>query len=249
MSASLASGWLGWTLASLDRAVVQQAGLAAAVETLTAPPSDALDATIAESSASRSERLVLTGSQDWDAATRRGLDEALALLPATVLADIGNPSLGPLYVLVNADGMTLSGRQPYGRAANFYSTIDGRNELVLYPGQSAITVLHELGHAFNLRHAPPGAYAQVYLQPEMQDFMAAAGWQVLTSSEVLHSLRDQTKVDLAHEGPAVWTGLSRNDPLEDFANSFALYFAAPEELRTLSSARHAWFEAHFGYQP
>jgi hypothetical protein len=58
-------------------------------------------------------------------------------------------------------------------------------------------------------------------------------------------MSDHMQVQMTYTGQSIWTRLSHNDPLEDFANSFALYFAAPEELRVLSSERHAWFEARF----
>jgi hypothetical protein len=193
----------------------------------------------------RTENVVLVEPEGWDADSRRNITEALALLPAGLRAELGNPALGPLLIQVNDAGRTLSGRQPYGQAANFYSTNEGRNEVVLYPGQSARTALHELGHAFNLRGVAPGAYAQVFLQPEMQSFMAAAGWRVLTPVEALRDLRDHAAVSLAYDGPSIWTSLSRNDPLEDFANSFAAYFAAPEELKQLSPPRYAWFAQRF----
>jgi hypothetical protein len=191
------------------------------------------------------EGIVLVEPQNWDAANRDNVEDALALLPPSVRAQLGNPAFGPMLILVNSEGMTSSGRQPYGRAANFYSNNEGRNEVVLYPGQSPRTVLHELGHAFNLRSVPAGAYAQVFLQPEMQSFMAVAGWRILTPADMLAKLKDHTKVELAYDGATIWTQVSRNDPLEDFANSFALYFVAPDELRALSPARYAWFAARF----
>ena len=168
------------------------------------------------------------------------------MLPPQVRDDLGNAALGPLYVLINSNGTTLSGRQPYGRAANFYSTNDGRNEVVVYPGQSTRTVLHELGHAYNLRHTPAGAYARVFLDPEMQSFLGAAGWRVFTPAETLLSMSDHSKVEYVYDGPRIWQLLSRDDPLEDFASSFALYFSAPGELRSLSAERYAWFEERFG---
>jgi hypothetical protein len=191
-------------------------------------------------------RLVFVDAENWDTPSKRSVDEALALLPPSVRTGLGSPDLGPVYILVNSEGRTLSGRQPYGSSANFFSTNDGRNEVVLYPGQSVRTALHEFGHAYNLRHVPQAAYAQVLLDPEMQSFMAASGWRVLTPPETLIELKDHMKADLIYEGKAVWAQLSRNDPLEDFANSFALYFAAPGELKSLSTARYGWFERRFG---
>ena len=200
----------------------------------------------AEPATFSTERLVLVQSETWDANSKRSIDEALALLPPDVRSGLGNAALGPVFILVNSDGMTLSGRQPYGKAANFYSTNEGRNEVVLYPGQSPRTALHELGHAYNLRNVSPGAYAQVFLDAEMQSFMTEAGWRATTPADTLRGLRDHTQVEVANGGTPIWAQLSRNDPLEDFANSFALYFVAPEELKTLSLARYNWFESRFG---
>jgi hypothetical protein len=241
---ALAAGWLSTRLnpQPATQEHREQIDVAVAVEGRLQP------AALVEPSASpvlQWGRFVLVGSDEWDAATRRSLHEALAFLPGHVRAELGNAALGPVFVLVNQDGMTLSGRQPYGRGANFFSTNEGRNELVLYPGQGVSTALHELGHAYNLRRTPPGAYAQVFLDSEMQSFMKATGWRRLTPSSELRKVKDHTRVELAYDGPAIWMELSRDDPLEDYANSFALYFSAPKELKALSPTRFEWFEARF----
>ena len=41
--------------------------------------------------------------------------------------------------------------------------------------------------------------------------------------------------------------MSRNDPLEDFANSFALFFVNPGDLASRSPERYAWFAARFAF--
>jgi hypothetical protein len=189
---------------------------------------------------------VLVASETWDEASRRSVNEALSLLPPDVLSRLGDPALGPLLISISRDGRSMSGARPYGGPANFYTTNEGRNEVVLYPGQKRQTVLHELGHAYNLRRVPAGRYALVFLDEEMRSFLEAAGWSVLTPPEELTRMRDQSEVSLRHDGPPVWARLSRDDALEDFANSFALYFAAPVELQALSAERYAWFEARFG---
>lgn len=226
------------------------ANTATSLSTVEVPPVAAPlgAATQAESGAAPpSVELVLVAPEAWSERSRANLAAALSLLPASVQGMLGNPALGPLHVLVNEHGLTLSGQQPYGRAANFFSTNDGRNEVVLYPEQSVLTILHELGHAYNLRRTPPGAYAQVLLDPEMQSFLAAAGWRVLTPEWQLRQLFDHSRVSLLYEGPSIWPRLSRDDPLEDFANSFALYFYAPQDLERLSPARYAWFRQHFAW--
>src|SRR5205823_14115341 len=106
------------------------------------------------------------------------------------------------------------------------------------------------GHAYNRRHVPAGRYAQAFLDPEMKSFLDAAGWRVLTSPDALRDMSDHAAVSAEYHGARVWpaSGLSREDPLEDFANSFALFFAAPQELQRLSLARFDWFTARFSGQ-
>ena len=51
---------------------------------------------------------------------------------------------------------------------------------------------------------------------------------------------DQTELRFAYDGQKVWSYLSFPDPLEDYANSFALFFYDPERLRQLSPVRYDW---------
>src|SRR6266545_3846893 len=104
----------------------------------------------------RSEGVYLIDAGKWSERSRAMVDDALALLLDNVRVELGNPSLGPIYVSVNREGRTMSGQQPYHRAANFFSTNEGRNEVVLFPDQTSRTAMHELGHAYNLRHVPAG---------------------------------------------------------------------------------------------
>lgn len=187
--------------------------------------------------------LVFEG-QEWDADSLAGVDLALSKLPPGIRAHLGNRELGGMTILVNRFGRTLAGKQPYAGAANFFSTNDGRNELVLFPGQTAQTMLHEMGHAYNLRRIPAGRYALVLLDPEMQSFMAATGWKVLGTADEIRAARDHMGVRTAYEGTFTWPRISNNDPLEDFANSFALYFLNPEDLKARSAERFAWFAAN-----
>ena len=60
---------------------------------------------------------------------------------------------------------------------------------MLYPQQSVFTIVHELGHAYNLRHVGAGRYAMVLLDPEMRSFLAATGWQILSSDDEIRSGR------------------------------------------------------------
>jgi hypothetical protein len=190
--------------------------------------------------------VIVREGQELDNDSLASIDQALSDLPPWLRNVITHSDLGPIYILVNTEGQTLSGRRPYGRAANFFYTNDGMNELVLYPHQSAQTVLHELGHAYNLRTVAAGRYAMVLLDPEMESFMAATGWQIDATIDEVKVARDHTEVPMTYTGPKIWTRLSHDDPLEDFANSFALYFYSPGDLRALSPARFDWFETYVG---
>jgi hypothetical protein len=187
--------------------------------------------------------LVLEG-QEWDNRSFANVDAALLQLPTSILPRLGNPALGPLHILVNTQGRSLSGQQPYGGAANYFSTNDGRNELVLYPGQSVFTVLHEMGHAFNLRNTPAGQYGRVVNQPEMRSFMTATGWEITSSPEQIASAVDHMALSFNYTGTFQWQGLSHFDPLEDFANSFAMYYSDRSGLAALSPERHGWLAAN-----
>jgi hypothetical protein len=165
-------------------------------------------------------------------------------LPQHVVTQLGSRSYGRLYILSNANSTTLSGSRVYSSGANFYSNDDGRNELVLYPDQGVRTILHELGHAYQLRMTPPGRYAWVFFQQEMRDFMAATGWHLLSSDEEVAAAVDQTQLSFAYDGPQVWQFMSNNDPLEDYANSFALFFYDPQQLQQLSPVRYQWMLAN-----
>jgi hypothetical protein len=188
--------------------------------------------------------VIVTQGQEWDEQSLKNVDAALAALPAGVRAQLGNPALGQLHILVNTQGRALSGKQPYGGAANYFSTGDGVNELVMYPKQRVSTILHELGHAYNLRRTPGGHYAKVLLDPEMESFMAATGWKVLASREQIAQSVDHMRLGYDYTGTFRWPELSKFDPLEDFANSFAMYFYDPAGLRAQSPERHAWMAAN-----
>jgi hypothetical protein len=182
--------------------------------------------------------------QTWTPGTVASVTRALELLPAEVRARLGNPGLGPLLILSNETGTDVTGWSPFGRAANYYANHKGYNEIVLYPDQSVFTVLHELGHAYQLRNVPPGRVAWVYLDPEFRDFMAAAGWSLESSPEDVRASFEAYQVRCSYRGTFTWTGLSSFDPLEDYANSFAMVFWDPARLRELSPERYGWMAVH-----
>jgi hypothetical protein len=236
------------TGAFTDSGVTPSNQAALSAESVAAPPTAPAPRT--ETIVSTAERWATAGivlvseGQAWDDASLVNVDTALSLLPQSVLSGLGNPGLGPLHVLVNTEGRSLNGSQPYGGAANYFSTNDGVNELVLYPGQRVSTVLHELGHAYNLRATPAGHYAQVLVDPDMESFLAATSWRVVTPRETVATALDHTQIVFEYKGAFTWPELSHFDPLEDYANAFAMYYADPEGLSAASPERYNWMAAN-----
>ena len=189
--------------------------------------------------------IIETDRQALDDASLANVDAALRTLPDGVLGSLGNPSFGPLHILVNTEGRVLSGDQPYGGPANFFSTNEGTNELVLYPQQSVFTIVHELGHAYNLRRIGAGRYAMVLLDNEMRSFLSATGWQITSSDEQIRGAVDHMHVSYTYSGSFHWPRVSNDDPLEDFANSFAMYFLDPGTLQQSSPERYTWMAEAF----
>jgi hypothetical protein len=187
--------------------------------------------------------IVLAG-QSWDEASLSAVMDALSRLPPHVVKRLGSRFDGRLHILCNAEARTLSGTSVYSHGANFYSSNEGRNEIVLYPNQGTLTVLHELGHAYQLRLVPPGKYAWAFFQDEMRDFMRATGWHLLNTDAEVAAALDQTELSFSYGGPQVWQSMSNPDPLEDYANTFALFFYDPERLRQLSPVRYDWMQRH-----
>ncbi len=138
----------------------------------------------------------------------------------------------------------MDGWQPFDTGANFYSNFNRRNEMVLVPNQGLRTVLHELGHAYQMREVPSNRYAWLFFQSEMQEFMSATGWELLTSDADVATARSVSELQFSHSGPLLWDRLSNDDPTEDYANSFALYFSNPDELLELSPARFVFMRDH-----
>ena len=187
---------------------------------------------------------VVVDGQTWDEQGLTSLADALDRLPEHIVERLGNRYYGRLLVLSNAEGAASDGWQPYDEAANFYSNASERNELVLLPHQSLRTILHELGHAYQMREAPSDRYAWVFFQSEMREFMAATGWQLLSTDEEVAAARSVAELRFSYSGPAIWDRMSNEDPVEDYANSFALYFDDPEALQRLSSERYDFIDTH-----
>jgi len=187
---------------------------------------------------------VVTEGQSWDEAGLTSLAAALDRLPGHIVDRLGNRHYGRLHVLSNAEGAASDGWQPYGEGANFYSNAGDRNELVLLPDQSVRTILHELGHAYQMREVPSDRYAWVFFQSEMREFMAATEWELLSSDEEVAAARGVAELRFAYSGPHLWERMSNEDPVEDYANSFALYFDDPQALQRLSPERYDFIDTH-----
>jgi hypothetical protein len=187
---------------------------------------------------------IVTEGQTWN---EEGLDNiltALNKLPPHVVRRLGNRYYGRLQVLSNPGGVTIEGWQPYANGANFYSNYNDRNQLVLVPNQSVFTILHELGHAYQMREVPSNRYAWVFFQSEMREFMDATGWKLLNTDAEIALNRDVASLRFEYTGPQVWQTLSHFDPVEDYANSFAMYFQDPAQLQVRSPARYAFIRDH-----
>ena len=187
---------------------------------------------------------IVTEDQTWEETGLNTVANALDLLPSHVVRRLGNRYYGPLHVLSNPDGTTMDGWQPYDAGANFYSNYDRSNQLVLVPNQGARTVLHELGHAYQMREVPSNRYAWGFFQTEMREFMAATDWELLSSDEEVAAARSVADLRFSYSGLQIWERLSNEDPTEDYANSFALYFHDPDELQRLSPARYDFMRDH-----
>jgi hypothetical protein len=192
---------------------------------------------------------IVVEGQTWDQPSLDAVLGALERLPPHVVGNLGNPDYGPLRILSNSQAATLSGDRPYSLPANFYYNNEERNEIVLVPFQDTLTILHEMGHAYQMRGVPAARYGWAYLDPEMRDFMDTTGWRLLDSEEEVRNSWDGTELRFKYDGEPVWQGLSREDPIEDYANSFAFFFFDPEALEHISPVRYDWFLQNVGVAP
>lgn len=187
---------------------------------------------------------IVTEDQTWNEAGLDTVLQALQKLPTHVVRRLGNRYYGRLQVLSNPGGVTVEGWQPYANGANFYSNYNDRNQLVLVPNQGVFTILHEMGHSYQMREVPTNRYAWVFFQTEMREFMDATQWKLLSTDEQVAATRDVASLRFQYTGPQVWQTLSHFDPVEDYANSFAMYFSDPAELQRRSPARFAFMRDH-----
>jgi len=183
-------------------------------------------------------------NQSWSEQSLDDLLAALRKLPPHIVRRLGNRHYGRLTVLSNPEAVTLEGWQPYPNGANFYTNHNERNQLVLVPNQGTFTILHELGHSYQMREVPSDRYAWVFFQTEMREFMEATGWRLLSSDEEVAGAREVTSLRFEYAGPQVWQSMSHVDPVEDYANSFAMYFSDPDGLDRRSPERYAFMRDH-----
>jgi len=74
--------------------------------------------------------------------------------------------------------------------------------------------------------------------------LPATGWQVLATREQIARSVDHMKLSYQYNGTFRWQELSKFDPLEDFGNSFAMYFYDPSGLKAQSPERYEWMAAN-----
>jgi len=202
-------------------------------------------------------RIVLEG-QDWgpdglsQEANIGAVISAMDRLPLRVTSSVIAHPHGPLTFVSNQQGRTADGWQPYGGfPIAFYTNSDQgpaghrpANEVVLITGSSDLSIAHEVLHAYSFREVGLDRYVLALLGDEMRSFMAATGWRLLSSEEEVRNSWDGTDLLFQYEGPPVWQFLSRQEPVEDYANSFALFFYDPATLKRVSPDRYEWFLRH-----
>jgi hypothetical protein len=98
-----------------------------------------------------------------------------------------------------------------------------------------------------MREVPSDRYAWVFFQSEIRGFMAATGWELLSTDEEVAAARSVTELSFAYSGPHLWDRMSNEDPAEDYANSFALYFDDPAALKRLSPERYDFIDTYVAH--
>lgn len=129
-----------------------------------------------------------------------------------------------VHIHVTDSGCTTEMDCPYGRPGNFYWA--PLRQVVVMPGQGERTVMHELCHAH--QH-------QVILEELGRE-------PALDLREWYGTSEGQSFSALAAEHPPPWAWLSALTPLEDFANTCALWNVDPDELRKRDPARWEWMK-------
>ena len=223
-------------------------------------------AALAGDLATRYGVVIAVGGQDWGATVAQqemnvgAVQQAFAILPPAVTEAVTADAANPLTILSNAGGRTLAGAQPYGAdAPSFYTNIDGiaANQVVVRPGTDAMTIAHEVLHAYQLRHEAPGEYVRALLGDEMRSFMQATGWRQVASDDAVMAVSGEpwaaTNSLFVYEGRALtYTAaggasvtLRPDNPLEAYATIGALYYQYRATGNLPDWAEYwAWFEAN-----
>ncbi len=211
--------------------------------------------------------------QDWGAdaaeqtANLGAVASAFESLPLRVTSSVVASPHGTLTVLSNREGRTQDGWKPYGGSArSFYTNSDqgpggyrAANEVVLATGSRPLTVAHELIHAWTFRDTAPDEYVLALLGEEMRSFMAASGWEQLTSDdEVRAAAREPWETVnrlFVYNGPELTFSnengneatLTVANSLEAIASLGAIYYARPATMPLPAwTAIWDWFDANLG---
>lgn len=238
-----------------------------------APPISPAAAALAADTEARFGVDIVLEDQDWGAdeaeqlANIGAVASAMELVPLRVTSSVVAGPLGTLTVLSNREGRTHDGWKPYGGVPrSFYTNSDQgaggwrpANQIVLATGSGAMTVAHEMLHAWTFRNVGPDRYVLALLGDEMRSFMAAAGWeQVAADDEVRASVHEdwQTVNSLfAYAGPDLTfvdqsgyrTRFEASNPLEAIASLGAIYYARPSAMPLPAwPGIWAWFDASLG---
>ena len=215
-------------------------------------------------------RIVLDG-QDWgdgeaSQATNIGaVISALERLPEKVVAAVTAHDHGALTFVSNTQGRTLAGWQPYGDfPMGFYTNSDqgaagssAANQVVLIPGFAAMSIGHEIIHAYQVRNYGPDQYVLALLGEEMRSFMSATGWRQVGTEEQVRQAANQpwdvVNSLYVYEGrPLTYitaggspVSLGPPNPLEAFAVTASIYYTRPSGMPLPDWSEYwSWFQAN-----
>jgi len=217
-------------------------------------------------------RIALEG-QDWgpDAASQaanvRAVISAVERLPETITSSIVAGPGGPLTFVSNRNGRTAAGWQPYGAFAMTYYTnadhgpagVTASNQVVLATGSSAMSIGHEILHAYQFRSTAPERYALALLGDEMRSFMRATGWRWAGTDDQVRAAADDPwdvlNALFRYDGRALQyvtrsgatVNLTPANPLEAFAVAGSVYYTRPAGVPLPAWPEYwAWFDQNLG---
>lgn len=159
----------------------------------------------------------------------KGLNEAMSALPPQIFDFINKRIPTPLNIVTIDSFKEMQGAPSELKThagGGLYFT--NANRIVVDEGRSTLTVekrkklfLHEIGHAF---------FASLYI---MYDEAGNSGWY---SGNWLIFIKE---IENKEEAPSEY---AKSNNLEDFAETFALYFSEPDYLREKSPLRYQKME-------